>query len=107
MNILQRLALAAIARYQRKGGGLERFRVDCNFEPRCSDYAATAIRRFGFRRGLRLSIGRIRRCNERDQVGLRQDAVPTAAVTRQAGLCSEAHRDQEHQNLNQERCHHV
>lgn len=76
MNILQRLALRTITRYQRKGGGMERFRMDCNFEPCCSDYAATAIQRFGFWRGLWLSIGRIRRCNDRDQVGVRRDEVP-------------------------------
>lgn len=98
MTPLQRLALAAITRYRRKGGGVGQFRVECNFEPGCSEYAATAIRRFGFWRGLRLSVGRIRRCNDRDQVGLHRDEVPLAAVSSQTGQDSEA---------DQRRCRHV
>lgn len=91
MGLLQRLALATIARYRRKGGGVGHCRVECNFEPGCSEYAATAIRHFGFWRGLRLSIGRIRRCNDRDQVGLRRDEVPTTAGTGHADQGNEAH----------------
>ena len=35
----------------------------CRFQPTCSQYAITAIERFGPWKGLRLAIWRILRCN--------------------------------------------
>lgn len=76
MSGLQRIILALIARYQRRGGGLQQFRVDCNFEPSCSEYARQAVTRYGAGRGLWLSLQRIRRCCEPDQVCKLHDPLP-------------------------------
>lgn len=73
---LQRWLVARIEAYQASGGGIDRFRVDCNFEPSCSEYARQAVVRFGVVRGLRLALGRIRRCTDRDCVRRRADPVP-------------------------------
>ncbi len=35
----------------------------CRFHPHCSEYAMTAIRRHGFRRGLLLGLRRLSRCH--------------------------------------------
>jgi putative component of membrane protein insertase Oxa1/YidC/SpoIIIJ protein YidD len=78
MSPLARLALGAIAAYQRRGGGGRHFAVACNFTPSCSDYARQAIARYGFLRGARLALGRARRCTVRDQVGKIDDPVPAA-----------------------------
>ena len=75
-NAGQRLAVAAIERYQAKGGGREQFRVDCNFTPTCSEYTRQAILRFGLLRGLRAGLARIRRCTDPDCIHPEPDPVP-------------------------------
>lgn len=76
VNPLQRWLVDRIRAYQDRGGGIDRFRVDCNFEPSCSEYARQAVLRFGVLRGLGLSLGRIRRCTDRDCVRRIADPVP-------------------------------
>jgi hypothetical protein len=68
MNIFQRLIINRIEQYQAKGGGEEKFRVTCNFEPSCSEYTRQAVARFGVVNGLRRGLQRIRRCNHPDLV---------------------------------------
>ena len=46
----------------------------CRFEPSCSRYAEEALRRHGARRGLRLTAGRLMRCQPFHPGGL--DPVP-------------------------------
>lgn len=46
----------------------------CKFYPTCSGYAMTALRRYGFVRGMLLSVWRLLRCNPWSQGGL--DFVP-------------------------------
>jgi putative membrane protein insertion efficiency factor len=48
----------------------------CIFTPTCSEYAVTAIKTHGLLRGLKLSVNRILRCNDRNQGG--NDPVPGA-----------------------------
>ncbi|KKU48263.1 MAG: hypothetical protein UX69_C0020G0010 [candidate division WWE3 bacterium GW2011_GWA2_46_9] len=48
----------------------------CRFEPSCSQYAHTAINRFGFGRGLALGTWRVLRCNPLFKAGY--DPVPEA-----------------------------
>lgn len=76
MNPAQQLIDAWIRRYQRRGGGLETFRVDCNFTPSCSEYTRQAVLRFGSCRGLLLGWRRIRRCTDPDCVHPVPDPVP-------------------------------
>jgi putative membrane protein insertion efficiency factor len=35
----------------------------CRFYPSCSEYAVQALKKYGFFKGLRLSLGRILRCH--------------------------------------------
>ena len=46
----------------------------CKFIPSCSNYAIEAIDRFGFIKGMKLTIKRIGRCNPRNMGGI--DPVP-------------------------------
>ena len=75
MNIAQRIIVKAIASYQARGGGVATFRVDCNFEPSCSEYAKQAVMRFGTFRGSVMALRRLRKCSARDQVGKHHDPV--------------------------------
>jgi len=49
-------------------------RSSCRFVPTCSEYAVTALRRFGTVKGLRLAVWRILRCNPFGKGGY--DPVP-------------------------------
>jgi putative membrane protein insertion efficiency factor len=60
-GIVSRLCLGAIRGYQLAISPWLGPR--CRFQPTCSEYAATAIRRFGARRGLALAVRRILRCH--------------------------------------------
>ncbi|MCC6220419.1 MAG: membrane protein insertion efficiency factor YidD [Deltaproteobacteria bacterium] len=50
------------------------FGCHCRFEPTCSRYAIEAFKRYGFIRGLWLSIKRVVRCNPMCQGG--EDLLP-------------------------------
>jgi uncharacterized protein len=69
---VKRLLLALIAVYRRwVSPALPR---RCRYEPTCSAYAATAIRRFGALRGALLAGWRLLRCNPFSHGGF--DPVP-------------------------------
>jgi hypothetical protein len=78
MNLLSKTLIKIIEIYQRKGGGRELFRVDCNFTPSCSEYTKQAIQNFGFLPGIKLGIERIRQCNEMDLIVNIKDPIPLA-----------------------------
>ncbi|MGH2981537.1 MAG: membrane protein insertion efficiency factor YidD [Solirubrobacterales bacterium] len=69
---MKRLLLAPISAYQRLVSPLLGRR--CRYEPTCSAYAVTAIRRFGPLRGALLAIWRLLRCNPFSNGGF--DPVP-------------------------------
>ena len=69
---MKRLLLAPIALYQRLISPL--FGRRCRYEPTCSAYAATAVRRFGLLRGGLLAGWRLLRCNPFSHGGF--DPVP-------------------------------
>jgi putative membrane protein insertion efficiency factor len=69
---VKQLALAPIRAYQRwVSPALPR---RCRYEPTCSAYAASAIRRFGVLRGSLLAAWRLLRCNPFSNGGI--DPVP-------------------------------
>lgn len=69
---MKRLVLAPIHAYQRLiSPALPR---RCRYEPTCSAYAITAIRRFGALRGTLLAAWRLLRCNPFSHGGF--DPVP-------------------------------
>lgn len=54
----------------------------CRFQPTCSEYAITAITRFGALRGGRLAIWRILRCNPFSKGGYDPVPEPPESVIR-------------------------
>lgn len=53
--------------------------VECNFQPSCSEYSKQALQRFGFLKGLNLTLKRLRRCNNPDAVDIVDDPIPEVA----------------------------
>ena len=72
-----RIYVASVLGYQRFGRPVVRRYVVCRFHPSCSDYSLEAVRRFGFTRGLRLTVKRLLRCRPGAIGG--PDPVPTSA----------------------------
>lgn len=75
---MQRLLLWLIRGYRSSGGGMRWFGIDCNFEPSCSAYTYTAIKRFGVRRGVTMGWQRIKRCTQHDNFCKCIEPVPEA-----------------------------
>lgn len=75
MALLQNLIVSAIDAHQAKRAGLGVYRVECNFEPSCSEYTKQAVLHYGAIKGAVLGVQRIRRCSDRDQVGTREDPL--------------------------------
>lgn len=69
---MKELAIKMIKFYQRKFSPL--FPPRCRYYPTCSQYAVTAIERFGIIRGGLLAVWRLLRCNPLFPGGL--DPVP-------------------------------
>ena len=61
MSALRSLAVSPVRLYQRVISPALPKR--CKYHPSCSQYAVTAIRRYGILRGLILSAWRLLRCN--------------------------------------------
>ncbi len=61
MSLLREIAVAPVRLYQRAISPALPQR--CRYHPSCSQYAVTAIRRFGILRGLVLAAWRLVRCN--------------------------------------------
>ena len=75
---MKRLALAPIRAYSRWISPA--FPRRCRYEPTCSAYAAQAVRRFGFVRGMLLAGWRLLRCNPFSNGGF--DPVPERFTVR-------------------------
>ena len=61
MSILEKLTKSLIKAYQRLISPF--FKPTCRFQPTCSQYAMEALDRFGFLKGIYLTLTRILRCN--------------------------------------------
>ncbi len=61
MTPLRSVVIAPVRLYQRAiSPALPR---RCKYHPTCSEYAVTAVRRYGILRGLALAVWRLLRCN--------------------------------------------
>lgn len=74
MSILDRIALKTIRIYQMFISPLTGGRAVCRFIPTCSEYAHTAIAKYGALRGIVMALRRISRC--RPGGGMGYDPVP-------------------------------
>ncbi len=70
------ISLKLINWYQSKGGSKELFRLECNFTPTCSEYTKRCIEKYGFLKGWKLGLARIRRCHAPDQYEIIEDNIP-------------------------------
>ena len=61
MSLLREIAVAPVRLYQRAISPA--LPQTCRYHPSCSQYAVTAVRRFGILRGLVLAAWRLVRCN--------------------------------------------
>ncbi|MEG0546411.1 MAG: membrane protein insertion efficiency factor YidD [Oscillospiraceae bacterium] len=73
---MKKFAIKFIRFYQRKISPL--FPPMCRYYPTCSQYAVTAIERFGFFKGGLLAVWRILRCNPLFKGGV--DFVPEKKI---------------------------
>ncbi|HBZ29592.1 MAG TPA: membrane protein insertion efficiency factor YidD [Nitrosomonas nitrosa] len=69
---MSRLIIKLIKFYQYCIGPF--FPPSCRFSPTCSNYASEALRKYGFIKGMALSIGRVLRCHPWNRGGY--DPVP-------------------------------
>lgn len=74
--MLKLISLKLIRLYQKKGGSKKILNIDCNFEPSCSEYTYLCIDRYGFIKGWRLGLARIKRCNQPNLVEKIRDPAP-------------------------------
>lgn len=77
MTLMQKLIVKVIDSHQARRAGVGVYRVECNFEPSCSEYTKQAVLHYGAIKGSVLGVKRIRRCCDRDQVGTRPDPLVT------------------------------
>ena len=77
-HLFQRLFLALIRFYRRELSPRKR-RPTCRYIPTCSEYAVTAIERYGAWKGGRMAAWRILRCNPFSKGGY--DPVPEDPCT--------------------------
>ena len=61
---LKRICICLVQIYQRYAPAS--IRNKCRFEPSCSQYMILALQKYGLWQGLRMGIGRLKRCNAKD-----------------------------------------
>jgi len=74
-QITGRLYVQGVHLYQAVARPLLKGRIQCRYSPSCSDYSIEAVSRFGIRKGLVLSIKRIKSCKKEVPIGT-NDPVP-------------------------------
>ena len=62
--------------YQAIGRPLLKGRIQCRYQPTCSEYSIEAVREYGIRRGLLLTVKRINSCTTKVPLGT-HDPVPS------------------------------
>lgn len=89
---MKRALLAVIDAYRR--GISPALPRRCRYEPTCSAYAATSIRRFGAARGTLLAAWRLLRCNPLSHGGF--DPVPERFTLRVGPIDPATHHPEAH-----------
>jgi putative membrane protein insertion efficiency factor len=74
-QITAKTYLLAVDGYQRYLHPVTHRFIRCRYTPTCSHYSQEAVRRFGIRRGLLLTVKRLASCNGRVPMGT-SDPVP-------------------------------
>lgn len=61
-QLVSEIYVTGVHAYQKLGRPLLEGRIQCRYEPTCSEYSIEAVRTLGLRRGLAMSARRIRAC---------------------------------------------
>lgn len=78
-QVTARLYIGGVHTYQIVGRPLLEGRIQCRYQPTCSDYSIEAVRLYGIRYGLRLTVRRIDSCKTEVSRGT-LDPVPQPAT---------------------------
>jgi uncharacterized protein len=68
-QLTSRLYIALVRGYQSAGSPLLPPYVQCRYRPTCSRYSIETVQRYGLRRGLALTAGRLWRCRRSVPLG--------------------------------------
>ena len=79
-----RAYLWGVQAYQQLGRPLLEGRVQCRYDPSCSEYSREAVRQFGIVRGLALTARRISRCRSGVPLGT-NDPLPSVELSSGSG----------------------
>lgn len=74
-QVTGRLYVGSAHLYQAIGRPLLEGRIQCRYQPTCSDYSIEAVQKYGIRKGLILTVRRINSCQTSVPFGT-QDDVP-------------------------------
>jgi uncharacterized protein len=74
-QITGRAYIVLVHVYQHDGRSLLEGHVQCRFQPTCSNYSIEAVQRYGFTRGIGLTLRRLWRCRSNVPLGT-PDPVP-------------------------------
>ena len=61
--------VSGVRLYQALGRPLLKGRIRCRYQPTCSDYSIAAVREYGIRRGLLLTVKRVNSCTTKVPLG--------------------------------------
>jgi len=70
-QVTARAYIGAVRVYQAIGRPLLKGRIQCRYQPTCSDYSIDAVRMHGIRPGLALTVKRINSCDTSVPLGTR------------------------------------
>jgi putative component of membrane protein insertase Oxa1/YidC/SpoIIIJ protein YidD len=68
-QVAARLYVGVVRVYQALGRPLLEGRIQCRYRPTCSEFSILAVREHGIRRGLELTVTRIRSCTRHVPIG--------------------------------------
>ena len=74
-QLTARCYIGAVHMYQHYGRPLSVKIIRCHYQPTCSEYSIQAVERFGFERGLQLTLRRLSSCRREVPPGT-YDPVP-------------------------------
>ena len=70
--------VSGVRLYQALGRPLLRGRIRCRYQPTCSEYSVAAVREYGIRRGLLLTVKRVNSCTAKVPLGTPDPVIRTS-----------------------------
>ena len=70
--------VSGVRLYQAFGRPLLKGRIRCRYQPTCSEYSIAAVREYGIRRGLELTVKRVNSCTAKVPMGTPDPVIRTS-----------------------------